>query len=96
MDVLQVIISGILLGGVYALFATGLNLIFGVMKIINLGHGELMMLGAYITFFLATSGGINPLVSIPIAAVAMAILGWVLQFSVKMERSWISKWPPPE
>lgn len=82
MDVLQVIISGILLGGVYALFATGLNLIFGVMKIINLGHGELMMLGAYITFFLTTSAGVNPLVSIPIAAVAMAILGWILQFAL--------------
>lgn len=82
MDVLQVIISGILLGGVYALFATGLNMIFGVMKIINLGHGELMMLGAYITFFLATSAGVNPLVSIPIAAVAMAALGWVLQFAL--------------
>lgn len=82
MDVLQVIISGILLGGVYALFATGLNLIFGVMKIINLGHGELMMLGAYITFFLSTSAGINPLVSIPITAVAMAVLGWVLQFAL--------------
>lgn len=82
MDVVQVIISGILLGGVYALFATGLNLIFGVMKIINLGHGELMMLGAYITFFLFTEGGVNPLVSIPIAAVAMAALGWILQFAL--------------
>lgn len=82
MDVVQVVISGILLGGVYALFATGLNLIFGVMKIINLGQGELMMLGAYITFFLFSSGGVNPLVAIPIAAVAMAALGWLLQFSM--------------
>jgi branched-chain amino acid transport system permease protein len=82
MDVVQVVISGILLGGVYALFATGLNLIFGVMKIINLGHGELMMLGAYITYFLSTNAGINPLLSIPIAAVAMAALGWALQFAL--------------
>jgi branched-chain amino acid transport system permease protein len=82
MDVVQVVISGILLGGVYALFATGLNLIFGVMKIINLGHGELMMLGAYITFFLFSSGGVNPLVAIPIAAVAMAALGWFLQITM--------------
>jgi branched-chain amino acid transport system permease protein len=76
------VISGILLGGVYALFATGLNLIFGVMKIINLGHGELMMLGAYITFFLFSSGGVNPLVAIPITAVAMAALGWLLQLTM--------------
>ncbi len=82
MDVLQVIISGILLGGVYALFATGLNLIFGVMKIINLGHGELMMLGAYITYFLYSSADVNPLVSIPVAAVALGILGWVLQLGL--------------
>src|SRR5690606_16895332 len=82
MDIVQVVISGILLGGVYALFAAGLNLIFGVMKIINLGHGELMMLGAYMTFFLFTSWNINPLLSIPITAVAMAALGWVLQFAL--------------
>lgn len=82
MDVVQVVISGILLGGVYALFATGLNLIFGVMKIINLGHGELMMLGAYITFFLFSSAGVNPLLAIPIAAIAMGALGWLLQFTM--------------
>ena len=82
MDIVQVVISGILLGGVYALFAAGLNLIFGVMKIINLGHGELMMLGAYMTFFLFTSWNINPLLSIPITAVAMTALGWVLQFAL--------------
>lgn len=82
MDVVQVIVSGLLLGGVYALFATGLNMIFGVMKIINLGHGELMMLGAYMTFFLFTTAGINPLLSIPITAVAMAGLGWLLQLGL--------------
>lgn len=82
MDILQVIISGILLGGVYALFATGLNLIFGVMKIINLGHGELMMLGAYISFFLFTNAGINPIVAIPITAVVMAALGYLLQLGL--------------
>jgi branched-chain amino acid transport system permease protein len=82
MDIVQVVISGILLGGVYALFAAGLNMIFGVMKIINLGHGELMMLGAYMTFFLFTSWSVNPLLSIPITAVAMAGLGWLLQLGL--------------
>lgn len=82
MDLLQIVVSGILLGGVYALFATGLNLIFGVMKIINLGHGELMMLGAYITFFLFTNAGINPLLSIPLTAAAVGVIGVLLQFAL--------------
>lgn len=82
MDVLQIVVSGILLGGVYALFATGLNLIFGVMKIINLGHGEFMMLGAYITFFFFTQAGINPIVAIPATALVVALLGVVLQFAL--------------
>ncbi len=82
MDLLQIVVSGLLLGGVYALFATGLNLIFGVMKIINLGHGELMMLGAYITFFLFTQAGINPLISLPLTAIVMAVLGLLLQITL--------------
>ena len=82
MDVLQIVVSGILLGGVYALFATGLNLIFGVMKIINLGHGEFMMLGAYITFFFFTQLGVNPLVAIPATALAVGLLGVVLQLGL--------------
>lgn len=82
MDLLQIVVSGLLLGGVYALFATGLNLIFGVMKIINLGHGELMMLGAYITFFLFTQAGINPLLSLPLTAIVMAVLGLLLQVTL--------------
>jgi branched-chain amino acid transport system permease protein len=82
MDTLQVIVSGVLLGGVYALFATGLNMIFGVMKVINLAHGELMMLGAYITFFLFDRAGLNPLVSLPISALALLLLGVLLQFAL--------------
>ena len=82
METVQVVLSGLLLGGVYALFAAGLNMIFGVMRVINLGHGEIMMLGAYITFFLFDGAGINPLVSIPITAVTMFALGYVLQFAL--------------
>lgn len=82
MDLLQIVVSGILLGGVYALFATGLNLIFGVMKIINLGHGELMMLGAYVTFFLFTQAGVNPLLSIPLTAAVVGVLGYLLQMTL--------------
>lgn len=82
MDTLQVILSGLLLGGVYALFATGLNMIFGVMRVINLAHGELMMLGAYITFFLFDQAGLNPLVSLPLSALALFVLGVALQFTL--------------
>jgi len=82
MTVLQVILSGLLLGGVYALFAAGLNLIFGVMRVINLGHGELMMLGAYITFWLFTSFGMNPLLTIPLSLAIMFVFGVLLQASV--------------
>lgn len=82
MDLLQIVVSGILLGGVYAMFATGLNLIFGVMKIINLGHGELMMLGAYVTFFMFTQAGLNPLLSLPLTAAIVGLLGVLLQIGL--------------
>ena len=79
MDLAQVVISGLLLGGVYALFAAGLNLIFGVMRVINLGHGELMMLGAYTTFWLFTKADVNPLLSLPLSAAIMFVLGFGIQ-----------------
>jgi branched-chain amino acid transport system permease protein len=79
MDLLQVVISGLLLGGVYALFATGMNMIFGVLRVINLAHGELMMLGAYTTFWLFTLGNVNPLLSIPVSALLMFSLGAVIE-----------------
>jgi branched-chain amino acid transport system permease protein len=74
-----VAISGLLLGGVYALLAGGLNLIFGVMRVINLAHGELLMLGAYTTFWLFSREGVNPLLSIPISAALMFGLGLLLE-----------------
>jgi branched-chain amino acid transport system permease protein len=79
MDLLQVVISGLLLGGVYALFAAGMNMIFGVLRVINLAHGELMMLGAYITFWLYSLAGVNPLLSIPISALLMFSIGAVIE-----------------
>jgi branched-chain amino acid transport system permease protein len=79
MDLLQVIISGLLLGGVYALFAAGMNMIFGVLRVINLAHGELMMLGAYITFWLYALANVNPLLTIPVSALVMFSLGAVIE-----------------
>src|SRR3954467_13694791 len=60
----QLMIGGLLLGAVYALAAAGLNLIFGVMRIVNFAHGDLMMLGAYVAFWLFQLVGMNPLVSL--------------------------------
>jgi len=56
----QVIISGVLSGALYAMVALGLALIFGVMRVINIAHGPLLMLGAYVTFFLYSRLGVNP------------------------------------
>jgi branched-chain amino acid transport system permease protein len=85
MDLLQVIISGLLLGGVYALFAAGMNMIFGVLRVINLAHGELMMLGAYTTFWLFALANLNPLLSIPVSALLIFSLGAVIE-SALIER----------
>jgi branched-chain amino acid transport system permease protein len=76
---LQVVISGVLLGAVYALLAIGLNLIFGVMRVINVAHGDLMMLGAYGTYWLFTLWGVNPIVSLVIVLPLMCALGVLLQ-----------------
>ena len=77
--VVQLLLFGVVWGGLYALIALGLNLIFGVMKILNIAHGELLMLGAYLAFWLFTLWGVSPLVTVPLAAVAMCLFGLVIQ-----------------
>jgi len=76
---LQLLLFGLVWGGLYTLIATGLNMIYGVMKILNIGHGELLMLGAYMTFWLFTLWNVSPLASLPLAAVAMFLFGIVIQ-----------------
>ena len=76
---LQVLLFGVVWGGLYALIATGLNVIYGVMKILNIAHGELMMLGAYMTFWMFTLWNVSPLVGLPLAAAAMFLFGIVIQ-----------------
>jgi branched-chain amino acid transport system permease protein len=79
---LQAVISGLLLGGVYGLVASGLTLIFGVLRIINFAHGALMMLGMYATYWLFALGGIDPYLSILITGPLFFLVGVVIQRAV--------------
>ncbi|KUO43218.1 MAG: hypothetical protein APU95_01845 [Hadesarchaea archaeon YNP_N21] len=74
----QALVNGIILGGVYLLFALGLNLIWGVMKVLNLFHGELLMIAMYFTYFAFNLYGLDPLVSLPIVAIALFFIGLII------------------
>ncbi len=78
----QALISGILIGGVYALIGIGLTIIFGVMRIINFAHGDLLMLGMYLTYFLFTLLNIDPFISIIITIPLMFLFGSFLQKAI--------------
>ncbi len=80
------VLQGILLGGLYALFACGLSLMYGVMRIVNLAHGDIAVLAAYLVLVLSRTLGISPWLAMPIAVVVMALLGYVLQRSL-LDRS---------
>src|SRR5690348_6002888 len=77
--VLEAAVLGVLTGGVYALMASGLTLIFGVMRIINVGQGALVILGAYLSFAAERSLHIDPLLSLVITMPVMFAIGVVLQ-----------------
>ncbi|MFD1982249.1 branched-chain amino acid ABC transporter permease [Mesorhizobium newzealandense] len=77
---LDTIIQGILLGGLYALFAAGLSLVFGIMRLVNLAHGDLIVLAAFLILMLVTALGLNPFVAALVAMPLMFAIGWALQF----------------
>ena len=76
---LNVILQGVLTGGLYAMFAAGLSLIFGVMRLVNIAHGDLIVLAAYVALMATTALGVNPLVSLIVVVPAMAVIGYALQ-----------------
>jgi branched-chain amino acid transport system permease protein len=75
----QVIANGILLGGLYACIAIGFSIIWGVMNLINLAHGSMIILGAYVTFVLSSSTGVDPFLIVPLSAAVLFAIGYVLQ-----------------
>src|SRR5438046_1492178 len=79
MEWVNIIIQGVLIGGLYAMFAAGLALIFGVMRLVNIAHGDLIVLAAYIALMTTDTIGINPLLAIVIVVPTIAVNGYALQ-----------------
>jgi len=79
---IDTIVQGVLLGGLYALFAAGLSLVFGIMRLVNLAHGDLIVMGAYLILVIVSVLGLDPFVAALFAAPVMFVVGWVLQKAV--------------
>jgi branched-chain amino acid transport system permease protein len=82
MEWINTIVQGVLVGGLYAMFATGLSLIFGVMRLVNIAHGDLIVLAAYLALLATTALGIDPIVSLLVVVPLMAAIGYALQRGV--------------
>jgi branched-chain amino acid transport system permease protein len=76
---IQTVTSGVLLGGLYGLIALGMTLIFGVMRIINLAHGEFLMIGMYVSYILFTKFGVDPYLSIVVSVPLLFVIGIAIQ-----------------
>jgi branched-chain amino acid transport system permease protein len=75
----QILVNGVLLGGLYGLMALGMALVWGVLNIVNLAHGAFIMLGGYAVYFLFTGAGIDPFAALPLAMVLMFVFGYLVQ-----------------
>src|SRR5207248_5426944 len=82
MEWINVILQGVLVGGLNAMFAAGLSLIFGVMRLVNIAHGDLIVLAAYLALVVAQTLGIGPLTALIIVVPVMAAIGYALQWFV--------------
>jgi branched-chain amino acid transport system permease protein len=76
---LDTVLQGVLLGGLYALFATGLSVIFGVMRLVNLAHGDFSILAAFLAVVIVQTLELNPLVALVLVVPIMGAVGWTLQ-----------------
>src|SRR5665213_512959 len=79
MDWVNAIVQGALIGGLYALFAAGLSLMFGVMRLVNIAHGDLIVLAAYLGLIVVEGLGFNPFMSLIIVVPVMFVVGYLLQ-----------------
>ena len=75
---LELLASGLITGGIYALVALGLNLQYGLMRILNIAHGEFLMVGAYLTWMAHTEMGLSPLLMVPVSFLILMVLGLVI------------------
>ncbi|MFC3075526.1 branched-chain amino acid ABC transporter permease [Shinella pollutisoli] len=82
MEWINIIVQGILVGGLYALFATGLSLIFGVMRLVNIAHGDLIIAAAYLAYTVIQLTGLHPLASLVVVLPLSALFGYGLQLAV--------------
>ena len=78
----QLFVQGILLGGIYGLIAIGLSLIFGVMGVINFAHGQMMVMAMYVSYWIFVLLGIDPYLSLVVAAAAIFVVGYLIQTTV--------------
>src|SRR6201986_5017032 len=80
--IIQAIVSGILVGLIYAVVAVGLSLIFGLMEIVNFAHGEFLMLAMFAAFWFWALGGLDPLLSLPLVTVLLGGAGLLVHYGI--------------
>lgn len=78
MDLTSALVQGVLIGGLYAITGLGLTLVFGVLRMVNLAHGEMVLLGSYLAFVVCDATGLDPLLALPVVALGGGLGGWAL------------------
>ena len=82
MEWINAIVQGVLVGGLYALFAAGLSLIFGVMRLVNIAHGDLIVLASYVALLVVAATGLHPLLALAVVVPVMGLIGYGLQRAI--------------